>query len=141
MQLSLDRRAAEIALDHRRTQAFGHSLQFVAQIGKRFFERFESAQALVYRLVRKCLFFWALRAVQRDKLKLWYADFQKVGRGSRGISEHRKMKGLIALMRKLSRSLWYVHTHQEPFDYAKVFPGRPLEKRNRRRRRKQVKAN
>ena len=92
-------------------------------------------------LVRKYLFFWALRAVQSEKLKHWYEDFQKVGRGSRGSSEHRKMKGLIALMRKLSRSLWYAHTQQEAFDYAKVFPGRPLERRRRRRRRQQVSGN
>ncbi len=89
-------------------------------------------------LARKYLFFWALRAVQTDALKRWYADFQKVGRGSSGTSEHRKMKGLVALMRKLSRSLWHSHNRHEAFDYAKVFPGRPLEKRKRRRRRPQV---
>ena len=96
-------------------------------------------------LARKYLFFWAMRAAQRPELNRWYLDFQKVGRGSRGSnspanSEHRKMKGLIALMRKLSRSLWYARKHDQEFDYAKVFPGRPLEKRRRRRRRR-VKAN
>ncbi len=96
-------------------------------------------------LVRKYLYFWALRAIQTPELKGWYADFQKVGRrssgsGQRRSSEHRKMKGLVALMRKLSRSLWFAHTHEEAFDYAKVFPGRPLEKRNRRRRRVKVNA-
>lgn len=89
-------------------------------------------------LARKYLFFWAMRAVQDGALKGWYEDFQKVGRGSSGNSEHRKMKGLIALMRKLSRSLWYAHKQHEEFDYAKVFPGRPLQKRQRRRRREQV---
>jgi transposase len=89
-------------------------------------------------LARKYLFFWSLRAVQTDALKRWYADFQKVGRGSSGTSEHRKMKGLVALMRKLSRSLWYSHKRHEAFDYAKVFPGRPMEERKRRRRRPQV---
>lgn len=59
-------------------------------------------------------------------------------RGSSGTSEHRKMKGLVALMRKLSRSLWHSHNRHEAFDYAKVFPGRPLENRKRRRRRPQV---
>lgn len=91
-------------------------------------------------LVRKYLYFWAMRGIQMPELKGWYIGFQKVGRGSSrnsqaGSSEHRKMKGLVALMRKLSRSFWYAHTHDETFDYAKVFPGRPLEKRNRRRRR------
>lgn len=96
-------------------------------------------------LVRKHLYFWALRAIQTPELKGWYADFQKVGwrssdSGQRRSSEHRKMKGLVALMRKLSRSLWFAHTHEEAFDYAKVFPGRRLEKRNRRRRRVKVNA-
>ena len=85
-------------------------------------------------LVRKFLYFWAMRAIRTQELKRWYEDFQKVGRNSRHSTEYRKMKGLVAMMRKLSRSLWYVHTHQEPFDYAKVFPGRPLEKRQRHRR-------
>lgn len=89
-------------------------------------------------LARKYLFFWALRAVQRDELKRWYDDFQKVGRGSRDNSERRKMKGLVAMMRKLSRSLWYTCKHEEAFEYKKVFPGHPLEKRQRRRRRQAV---
>jgi transposase len=89
-------------------------------------------------LARKYLYYWALRASQKVELKQWYLDFQKVGRSSSGSTEHRKMKGLIALTRKLSRSLWYAHTHQEAFDYAKVFPGRPLEKRRRRLRRGKV---
>lgn len=87
-------------------------------------------------LVRKYVYYWAMRAVQQPELSRWYSGFQKVGRGSS--SEHRKMKGLIALMRKLSRSLWYAHTHEQTFDYAKVYPGRPLEKRKRRRRRAKV---
>lgn len=88
-------------------------------------------------LARKYIFYWALRAVQKPELKNWYRDFTKVGRGSKGGNEYRKMKGIIAMMRKLSRSVWYAHTHNEVFDYAKVFPGRPLEKCNRRRRRLQ----
>jgi len=87
-------------------------------------------------LARKYLYFWALRSSQKPELRRWYSDFQQVGRGSGGSHEHRKMKGVVALMRKLSRSLWYAHTHDEAFDYGKVFPGRPLEKRGRRRRRK-----
>lgn len=87
-------------------------------------------------LARKLLYYWALRGVQEPALRRWYADFQKVGRGGKGSGDHRKMKGLIALMRKLCRSLWYVRTHELDFDYAKVYPGHPLQKRrpNRRRR-------
>lgn len=84
-------------------------------------------------LVRRYLYFWAMRATQQPALKRWYEDFQKVGRSGKGTSEYRKMKGLVALMRKLCRSLWYVHKHDEAFDYAKVFPGQSLEKRRRRR--------
>lgn len=86
-------------------------------------------------LARKYLYYWALRGSQRAELKRWYLDFQRVGRNSRSSNEHRKMKGLVALMRKLSRSLWYAHTHDQAFDYGKVFPGHPLETRKRRRRR------
>jgi transposase len=89
-------------------------------------------------LARKYLFYWSLRASQKPELNKWYLDFQKVGRSSGGSNEHRKMKGLIALARKLSRSLWYAQTHEEAFDYSKVFPGCPLEKRKRRRRRVNV---
>jgi transposase len=88
---------------------------------------------------RKYLYFWGLRASQRPELKRWYLEFQKVGRSTS--TEHRKMKGIVALMRKLSRSLWYAQTHDQAFDYAKVFPGRPLEKRKRRRRREKVVAS
>jgi transposase len=86
-------------------------------------------------LSRKYLYFWALRSVQRAPLRPWYESFQKVGKGTSNGRQtaNRKMKGLVALMRKLSCSLWYARTHDEPFDYAKVFPGRPLEKRRRRR--------
>ena len=89
-------------------------------------------------LARKYLFYWSLRASQKPELNKWYLDFQKVGRSSGGSNEHRKMKGLIALTRKLSRSLWYAQKHEEAFDYSKVFPGCPLEKRKRRRRRVNV---
>ncbi len=92
-------------------------------------------------LARKVLFYWALRAVQQAELKGWYTGFQKVGRGKAGTSEHRKMKGLVAMMRKLCRSLWYVYDQNEAFSYSKVFPGKPLQKpRSRTRRRRRVDA-
>lgn len=87
-------------------------------------------------LSRRFLFFWALRAVQKPELKKWYETFQKVGNNRNGSSEHRKMKGLIAMMRKLCRSLWYTMQHDMEFEYGKVFPGRPLEKRKRVGRRR-----
>ena len=85
-------------------------------------------------LARKYLFFWALRSVQHPNLRRWYESFQKVGKGR--ATEYRKMKGLVALMRKLSRSLWHCRQHAQPFEHEKVFPGRPLEKRRRQRRRR-----
>jgi len=88
-------------------------------------------------LARKLLYYWALRAIQEPALKSWYKNFQRVGRSS-NTSEHRKMKGLVAMMRKLCRSLWYVYRHELEFDYWKVFPGKPLQKRKPRCRRKQV---
>jgi len=87
-------------------------------------------------LARKILFFWALRSVKDPAINRWYVSFQKVGCGKRGTSEHRKMKGLIALLRKLCRSLWYCQAHGLAFDYTKVFPGKPLNKRKTRRRRR-----
>jgi len=92
-------------------------------------------------LARKLLYYWSLRAIQEPSLKPWYGEFQRVGQGKSGASEHRKMKGLVAMMRKLCRSLWYVYQHDLPFDYSKVFPGHPLDSpsasgRKRQRRRK-----
>ena len=89
-------------------------------------------------LARKLLYYWALRGVQHPELRQWYTEFHQVGRSQSGSREHRKMKGLIAMMRKLCRSLWYVHQHDLEFDYAKVFPGKPLEKRQRRRQRRRA---
>ncbi|HAC89342.1 MAG TPA: hypothetical protein DCF63_01740 [Planctomycetaceae bacterium] len=93
------------------------------------------------RLARKYVYFWALRSLQEMRLKKWYEGFQKVGNSRGRNSEHRKMKGVIALMRKLLRSLWYAHKHGLKFEYDKVFPGRPLDPpRSHRRRRRTVKA-
>ena len=92
-------------------------------------------------LARKLLFYWALRGVQHPRLKGWYRQFQRVGKSTGGNSEHRKMKGLVAMMRKLCKSLWYVYHRGEEFDYAKVFPGEPLQKRRKRARRKSVVSN
>lgn len=84
---------------------------------------------------RRWLFFWALRAIQRDELADWYSEFTKVGVGGSG-SDLRKMKGVVAMMRKLARSLWYARVHDKDFDYSLVVQGRSRPVRRRRRRRK-----
>jgi transposase len=87
---------------------------------------------------RRWIFFWALRAIQRPELKDWYAEFTRVGRksSSNGKQEHRKMKGVVAVMRKLPRGLRYAMIHEEEFDYAKLFEqtGRPRRRRRTRHR-------
>lgn len=88
-------------------------------------------------LARKYIYFWALRVLRNSSIRKWYDQFQKVGNSQGRNSEHRRMKGVVAIMRKLCRSLWYVHAHGLTFDYSKVFPNRPLEKPRRRRRRRQ----
>jgi len=74
-----------------------------------------------------------MRAVQRDELKGWYEAFIQVGNGSSS-GEHRKMKGLIAMMRKLCKSLWHVRVHNKDFDYSLVISGMPPRRRRRRRK-------
>ena len=70
---------------------------------------------------RRWLFYWSLRGVQREELKGWYEEFIKVGKGtSDGKQEHRKMKGIIALMRKQCRGLWHAMKHGEEFEYGKL---------------------
>jgi len=91
---------------------------------------------------RKILFFWALRSAKHPAIKAWYESFQRVGhnKNKKGKnSEHRKLKGLVAILRKLCRSLWYTRQHSLTFDYAKVFPGKPLDKRKSPRNRRQPK--
>lgn len=91
-------------------------------------------------LARKYLYYWALRAIQKPQLKQWYRTFQRVGSAgaNQPKSEHRKMKGLIAMMRKLCKSLWFVYQKQEPFLYSKVFPGKPLQVRATKRKRERT---
>lgn len=89
-------------------------------------------------VARKYLYYWALRALTNPSIRKWFDQFKKVGNSQGRNTEYRKMKGVIALMRKLCRSLWYVRTHGLTFDYSKVFPGRPLDKPRRRRRRRQL---
>jgi transposase len=92
---------------------------------------------------RQWLFLWALRAVQRTELKSWYEEFIQVGKRREGqrSSEHRKMKGIVAMMRKLPRGLRHAMVHEEDFDYAKLLapPARTSPSRRRRLRRRAAK--
>ena len=83
---------------------------------------------------RRWIFFWSLRAVQRAELKPWYDAFIQVGRPASGAQEHRKMKGVVAIMRKLSRGLWAAMHRDEAFDYGQLLEDKPPRKRRRRRK-------
>lgn len=82
---------------------------------------------------RRWVFYWSLRAIQRKELRDWYAQFIRVGNATSGKLEYRKMKGVVAMMRKLCRGLWYAMKHEEEFDYNKLLePTLPGAKRRRR---------
>ena len=87
---------------------------------------------------RRWIFFWALRAIQREELASWYAGFTRVGRKSpqHGKREARRMKGVVAVMRKLARGLRYAMVHEEAFDYSKLLEAQPLAGKGRRRKRR-----
>lgn len=90
-------------------------------------------------ILRRWVYFWALRSVQREELQEWYRRFHTHGYGHRDRpSRHRKMKGIICLMRKLMRALWSSTKQAQPFDYGKVVGS--LAKPQRRRRRKAKKS-
>lgn len=87
--------------------------------------------------LRRWVYFWALRSVQREELQEWYRRFHTHGYGDRDRpSRHRKMKGIICLMRKLMRSLWSSTQQAQPFDYGKVVGSLAKPKRRRRRKAK-----
>lgn len=86
-------------------------------------------------MVRRWLYFWAMRAVQTDELREWYLRFHSPSFGHRDRPQrHRKMKGLICMMRKLMRSLWSSMNQEKPFDYSKVVASMAKPKRSRRRK-------
>jgi hypothetical protein len=87
------RRSTEVHQQRRVLEALGLNLKELSS-GKRQGELTITKRGPS--LARKLLYYWALRGVQQPALRGWYANFQKVGRGHRGTSEHRKMKGLIA---------------------------------------------
>lgn len=86
-------------------------------------------------VTRRWIYYWALRAIQREELKAWYEEFTRVGQATSGKQEHRKMKGVVAAMRKLCRGLWHAMKHEEDFEYGKVLEEPQGRKRRRRRRR------
>jgi len=85
-------------------------------------------------LSRRWIYFWALRAIQRDELKGWYSKLNQAGKS--GVSDkRRKMQAMIAMMRKLCKSLWQARANDKNFDYALVVSN-PTPTAGRRRRRR-----
>ena len=82
---------------------------------------------------RRWIYYWGLRAIQRDELQAWYVAFTRVGQADCDNSEHRKMKGVVAAMRMLCEGLWHAMKHDEDFDYGKLREEKPGRKRRRRR--------
>ena len=105
-----------------------------ARIGEKAITKRGSAQA------RRWLYFWALRAVQQPALKDWYFRFHATQPGQLR-RDHRKMKGLICLMRKLVRSLRRSVCDGVAFDYQKVTDQHKTAPRRRRRTKKEPVAN
>lgn len=71
-------------------------------------------------LVRQVLFLWALREIGSNPIvRAWYLK-------RRGYTEARKMSAVVAVMRKLCRSVWHVAKGQE-WDASKLFDVRRLD--------------
>jgi transposase len=88
-------------------------------------------------MVRRWMYFWAMRSVQREELREWYYRFHNQHYGNRDRSSaHRKMKGLTCMMRKLMRSLWSSMSKDEAFDYNQVVGAIAPPKRRKRKRTK-----
>lgn len=81
---------------------------------------------------RRWIYYWAMRAVQKPEIEEWYFRFHATQPGKPCIG-HRKMKGLICLMRKLMRSLRRAVSEGVEFDYKKVTNQRKTAKRRRRK--------
>lgn len=90
--------------------------------------------------VRRWLFFWALRAVQRPELQAWYENFIQVGKNPSSTTsrktEHRRMKAIVALMRKLLRGLRRAMVLKEDFCHGKLFAPPKKSRRPRKRKRR-----
>jgi len=75
--------------------------------------------------VRQWLYFAALRCVQQAGLRGWY-EAKKARDGAEAL------RALVAIMRKLALAMYRVSVDQEPFDVAKLFPGKPGPGRSQR---------
>jgi transposase len=72
-------------------------------------------------MVRRWLFFAALRILQQEPVWSWYLK-KKLKDNDRG------GKAVIAVMRKLALAVYTVAKHDVPFDVARLFPGRSWSK-------------
>jgi transposase len=72
-------------------------------------------------MVRRWLFFAALRILQQEPVWGWYLK-KKLRDGDRG------GKAVVAVMRKLALAVYAVAKHDVPFDVRRLFPGRSLPK-------------
>ena len=89
---------------------------------------------------RRWLYYWALRAVQTEDLKEWYFRFHASEPGQPSIG-YRKRKGLVCMMRKLSRSLRHAVSKGVPFEYQQVVEQpKPIKRKRRRKVKKQAAA-
>lgn len=104
---------------------------------------------------RRWIYYWAMRAVQREEVKPWYQTYvlagepaaivDEVGMNDRGRrdqrdrSDGRRLRGIVAVMRKLCRGLWRACRDEAPFDYHKLIDEESRQRRRfgggRRRRR------
>jgi transposase len=74
-------------------------------------------------LVRRWLYFAALRECQKPGVKEWYVDKKQRENGKSG-------KALIAILRKLALALYQVGAHGATYEARKLFPGAPLTTRS-----------
>ena len=124
---------------------YGNSGAFLKALGLNLTENssgnFQSPMSISKRgpsCIRKHAFYWAMRQSQIPGVKRWFLEYKKVGSSRKkkkeASSETRGLKGLVAIMRKGLKGLWYCVRHDLPFDPLKIFPGKPLDERSRKRR-------
>lgn len=75
-------------------------------------------------LARRWIYFAALRYAQQGEVRDWF-QAQKSARGTGG------KRAVIGIARKLALALHAVATRQEPFEIARLFPGKPGTSRTR----------
>lgn len=83
-------------------------------------------------MIRRWLFFWAMRSIQKEELQEWYRRFRTAPNGGQSrSSSYRKMIGLTCMMRKLMKSLWSSMKQGKPFEYGKLIETKAKPKRRR----------